>query len=67
MLLIKDGKIITMSGKIYNKGSILIKNKKIVKVGENINIDGDDDYKIIDASNCWVMPGIIEATVILEL
>lgn len=61
MLLIKDGKIITMSGKNYNKGSILIKNKKIIKVGENINIDGDDDYKIIDASNCWVMPGIIEA------
>lgn len=61
MLLIKNGKIITMCGANYNSGSILIKDKKIVKVGENINIDSNEDCKIIDAKNCWVMPGIIEA------
>ena len=31
MLLIKNGKILTMSGKNYNQGSILIKDKKIIK------------------------------------
>nr|WP_195940134.1 amidohydrolase [Romboutsia sp. 1001713B170131_170501_G6] len=61
MLLIKNGKIITMSDKNYNRGSILIKDKKIVEIGENININSNKDCKIIDAENCWVMPGIIEA------
>ena len=61
MLLIKNGKIMTMSGKNYNRGSILIKDKKIVEIGENININNNEDYKIIDAENCWVMPGLIEA------
>lgn len=61
MLLIKNGKIITMSNKNYNSGSILIKDKKIVEIGENININSNEDCNIIDAENCWVMPGIIEA------
>lgn len=61
MLLIKNGKIITMTDKNYNSGSILIKDKKIVEIGENININSNEDCKIIDAENCWVMPGIIEA------
>lgn len=61
MLLIKNGKIMTMSGKDYNRGSILIKDKKIVEIGETININNNEDCKIIDAENCWVMPGLIEA------
>ncbi|CEJ73675.1 amidohydrolase [[Clostridium] sordellii] len=61
MLLIKNGKIMTMADKNYNCGSILIKDKKIVEIGENININSSDNCKIIDAENCWVMPGIIEA------
>ena len=39
MLLIKNGKIMTMSDKNYNRASILIKDKKIVEIGENINIE----------------------------
>lgn len=61
MLLIKNGKILTMSDKYYDRGSILIKDKKIVEIGENINIDSNENYNVIDAKNCWVMPGIIEA------
>ena len=61
MLLIKNGKIMTMSGKDYDRGSILIKDKKIVEIGETININNNEDCKIIDAENCWVMPGLIEA------
>ena len=30
MLLIKNGKIMTMSGKDYDRGSILIKDKKTI-------------------------------------
>ena len=61
MLLIKNGKIMTMSGKNYDRADILIKDKKIVQIGENINIDNNDNCQIIDAENYWVMPGIIEA------
>jgi imidazolonepropionase-like amidohydrolase len=61
MLLIKNGKILTMSGVNYDNGSILIDGKKIVKVGVDINDNSNDIAETIDASNCWVMPGIIEA------
>ncbi len=61
MLLIKNAKILTMSGVNYDNGCILIEDKKIVKVGENINVNNDDISEVIDAKNYWVMPGIIEA------
>lgn len=61
MLLIKNGKILTMSGKNYDKGCILIDGKKIVKVEEDIDEGDKEITEVIDASNCWVMPGIIEA------
>ncbi len=61
MLLIKNGKILTMAGVDYDKGCILIDGKKIIKVGEYIDEDNSDISKVIDASNCIVMPGIIEA------
>jgi imidazolonepropionase-like amidohydrolase len=40
MVLIKNGKILTMAGHVYEKGCILIKDGKIAKVGENIEIKG---------------------------
>ncbi|WP_346937176.1 amidohydrolase [Clostridium sp.] len=61
MVLIKNGKILTMSGVDYDKGCILIDGKKIIEVGEYINEDNNDISEVIDASNCLVMPGIIEA------
>jgi len=61
MLLIKNGKILTMAGTTYENGSILIDNKKIVKIGERIDIDENNDSEVIDASGCWVLPGLIES------
>lgn len=64
MLLIKNGKILTMAGKVYEKGFVLIENKKIKKVGDDLKSIEDIDEKnceVIDASGCLVMPGIIEA------
>ncbi|MHC1681920.1 MAG: amidohydrolase [Clostridiaceae bacterium] len=61
MLLIKDAKILTMAGVDYDKASILIDNKKIVKIGENIDVSNQDISEVIDGTNCLVMPGIIEA------
>ena len=61
MILIKNGKILTMAGKTYNSGSLLIKNNKIFKIDERIQIEPEELSETIDATGCWVMPGLIEA------
>lgn len=50
-----------MTGNDYDCGSILIKDKKIIDIGTNINVDNNEECEVIDAKNCWVIPGIIEA------
>lgn len=59
MLLIKNAKLFTMAEKKYDHGDVLIKDGKIAEVGENIAADGD--VQVIDASDAWVIPGIIDA------
>jgi len=59
MILIKNGKIYTMAGKIYEKGDILVENGKIVAVGESL--EAPADAEIIDADGKLVMPGMIDA------
>lgn len=59
MLLIKNGKILTMNNKDYENGCVLIKDGKIVDVAENINVD--EAVEIIDAKGGWVLPGMIDA------
>ncbi len=66
MLLIKNGRIYTMAGNIYEKGYILIDNGKIIKVGqgdsylEESNFD-DKANEVIDAEGKYVLPGFIDA------
>lgn len=59
MLLIKNGKILTMAGTTYEKGCVLIENGKIKEVGQVI--EPTNEMEVIDAKGGWVMPGIIEA------
>ncbi|MCD2348694.1 amidohydrolase [Clostridium guangxiense] len=59
MLLVKNGKILTMTGRNYEKGCVLVDNGKIVQVAEKIG--ETSDMEVIDAEGCIVMPGIIEA------
>jgi imidazolonepropionase-like amidohydrolase len=59
MILIKNGKVLTMNDKVYEAGDILIKGKKIVDIGENI--EAPEDAEVIDAKGMWVMPGIVDA------
>lgn len=61
MLLIKNGKILTMAGKTYESGEVLIKDRKIVYVGEQAGVSLEEEDTVIDANGLWVMPGIIEA------
>ena len=59
MLAIKGGKIHTISHGVIDKGTILIENGKITKVGKRVKIP--EDTEVIDASGKVVMPGLVEA------
>jgi len=66
---IKAGKILTMapankSGTdtiVINHGIILLSDGKIEALGPQANIQIPKGYKVIDASDKWVTPGIVEA------
>lgn len=65
MLMIKNGKIFTMAGEVYDSGYVIINENKIIEVGdqnykERISEYGISKEEIIDAKNLWVMPGLIE-------
>lgn len=65
MLLIKNGKTLTMTGVDYEHGYILVENGKIKKVGDACSLqqDGVDESscEVIDASGLYVLPGLIDA------
>jgi imidazolonepropionase-like amidohydrolase len=62
MLLIRNGKILTMAGNNFDNGYILIDEGKIVEVGKNEkNNKNIKDLEIIDAEGKYVLPGFIDA------
>ncbi len=58
MKAIVHGKVVTITSGIKEDASILIENGRIVKVANSIEIPKNTE--VIDASNCWVMPGLID-------
>lgn len=58
MILIKNGKVLTMAGETIENGSILIKEGKIAAVG---HVDVPNGVEVIDAKGHYVLPGFIEA------
>lgn len=61
MLIIYNGNLHTMEAPCIRGGSILVQDGRIVDLGTK---DYRKDYpqaEVIDATGCWVMPGIIEA------
>lgn len=59
MLFIKNGKVFTMEGKIYERASVLIDRGKIKELGENVV--APLDVEVIDAEGKIVTPGFIDA------
>jgi len=59
MLAITNGKIITLAGQNFSKGTILIEGGKIVALGDNILVPKGAD--VINAQRKVVMPGLIDA------
>lgn len=66
MLLIKNGKILTMAGINYDNGYILVQEGKIFKIGEMAGLDeqelhNESDIDVIDANGKYVLPGLVDA------
>lgn len=59
MIFIKNGHIYTMAGKVLENGSILIKDGKIVEVGEDLKVP--ENAEVIDAQGKMITPGFIDA------
>jgi len=59
MLAIKNGKLVTIANGIIENGTILIENGKIVAIGKDVSIP--EGAQVIDATNKWVTPGLIDA------
>ncbi len=59
MLVIRNAKIYTCAGKIYEQADILIDGQKIAAIGENLDVP--PQTKSIDADGLVAMPGIVDA------
>lgn len=58
-MLIKNGTILTITQGTFEHTDVLIKNGKITEIGQNLS--AAEGIKIIDATDKFVMPGIIDA------
>lgn len=58
MIAITNGKVVTVTGETYEKGTVLVENDKIVAVGADVVVP--EGAEVIDAEGCWVMPGLID-------
>ena len=61
MLALTNGRIITITGSTYEKGTILIDGDKISKVGLAADIQIPAGSKVLDLDGKTVVPGFIEA------
>lgn len=57
---IKAGKILTVTKGTINDGIILVDDRVIKAVGTAAKVNIPEDYTLIDASDKWVMPGMVE-------
>ncbi len=63
MLIVKNGHLIDRQNGLDNVADILIDNRKIVKIGENLSVPGAEEY---DAAGKYVSPGLIDMHVHLR-
>ncbi|MCR9230282.1 amidohydrolase family protein [Gimesia chilikensis] len=57
-LLLKNGTVITVTGKTFSKASVLVKNGKVAAIGTDLKVPGGTTE--IDVTGMYVMPGIID-------
>ena len=62
-LLIKNGTVVDPGKMTVKKNDVLIEDRVITKIGKNIEQEAD---QIIDATDCYVMPGFVDLHVHLR-
>lgn len=58
-MLVKNGTVITITHGVLEQTDVLVKDGKIAQIGKNITAPAG--YTVVDATNMFVMPGIIDA------
>jgi imidazolonepropionase-like amidohydrolase len=58
-IAIRNAKIVTVSGAVIPKGTVVVRNGLIQEVGENATIPGD--ATVIDGEGMTVYPGLVDA------
>ena len=58
MIAITGGTVNTITNGVIERGTLLIENGKISAVGADLPIP--ENAEVIDASGCYVMPGLID-------
>ncbi len=58
-IAIRNAKIVTVSGSVISKGTVVVRNGLIQEVGENVTIPGD--ATVIDGEGMTVYPGLVDA------
>ncbi len=53
-------KVLTLEGEPIHDGVMLTKNSKIIAIGRARDISIPDDYKIVDAGDGWLVPGLVD-------
>lgn len=66
MLLIKNGRILTMAGTSFDSGYILVSEGKIIEISASLesldsSILDKKDLMVVDAGNGFVLPGFVDA------
>jgi imidazolonepropionase-like amidohydrolase len=58
-----NGKVVTMAGRVIEKGVVHVEEGKIYRVGsiDEVPIPSDGSDQILDCTGGWVLPGLIEA------
>jgi N-acyl-D-amino-acid deacylase len=57
--LIKNGTVVDGTGAPAYRADVRVRHGQIVRIGRDLNVEGRE--RVIDASDCYVTPGFIEA------
>src|SRR5215510_11089393 len=56
---IRNAKIVTVSGSVLNKGTVVVRNGLIEAVGENVSVPAD--AMVVEGEGLTVYPGLIDS------
>lgn len=56
-LAVINGRVLTMAGATYARGTVLAKNARIIAIGDEVRLPAE--CEVIDAAGMWVYPGLV--------